>query len=145
MLHAREWDRALIYFSIRSVWSCMRFMLGNSTIRYICDTNHLNILCIILYFDISPFFKHYFYYSIYAIILISLQCAVGTSRCILFVILNTFVILMNNKPRLFTVVIWLYRIIRQQERANVAPSWSTYTKVSAINWYSYYYYFVYRN
>ena len=49
------WERALIYFSIRSIWSYMRFMLGNSTIVHICDTQHLNILCIISYFDIFPF------------------------------------------------------------------------------------------
>ena len=33
------------------------FKLGNSTIRYICDTQHLNIICIISYFDIFPFFR----------------------------------------------------------------------------------------
>ena len=45
-------------------------MLGNSTVRYICDTRNLNIICIILYFDIFPFIQHYFHYNIYAIILI---------------------------------------------------------------------------
>ena len=42
---------ALIYFSIRLIRSYVRFMLGNSTIRYICDIQHLNIIYIIPYFD----------------------------------------------------------------------------------------------
>ena len=35
----------------------MRFILGSSNIRYICDTQRLNIICIISYFDIFPFFR----------------------------------------------------------------------------------------
>ena len=43
-------------------------MLGNSTIIYICETQNLNIICIILYFSIFPFLrwlfplKHIWYY-----------------------------------------------------------------------------------
>ena len=81
----------------------MSFMLGDSNIRYICDTQHLNIICIILYFDF--FYKHYFHYNIYAIILISLHRTAGSSRCLFLVILNKFVVLTNNKPGLFTFVI----------------------------------------
>ena len=33
------------------------FKLGNSIVRYIYDTHHLNIICIILYFDMIPFFQ----------------------------------------------------------------------------------------
>ena len=46
----------------------MRFMLGNITIKYICDTQHLNFICLISYFDMLPFFwalfplKHICYY-----------------------------------------------------------------------------------
>ena len=49
--------RALIYFSVRSIWSYVHFKLGNSTIKYICDTQHLNIICIISYFGIFLYFK----------------------------------------------------------------------------------------
>ena len=60
------------------------------------------------------FFEHYFHYNIYDIILISLHRTAGPSRCLFFDIYNTFVVLMTNKPRIFMVVIWLYRILRQQ-------------------------------
>ena len=89
-------------------------MLGNNTIKYISDTQHLNIICIISYFDIFPFFQHYFHYNICAIILISLHRTTGPSRCLFIDIYNTFVVLTTNKPRLFTVVILLHRILRQQ-------------------------------
>ena len=91
-------------------------MLDEITIRYIFDTQHLNISCIILYFDIFTFFKNYFHYKIYAIILINVHRTAGPSRCLLFVIFNTFVVLTTDKPRLFTVVILLYHILRQQYR-----------------------------
>ena len=35
-------------------------MLGNSNIIYICDTQNLNIICLISYFDILPFFRELF-------------------------------------------------------------------------------------
>ena len=35
------------------------FMLGISTIRYICDRHNLNIIFIILYFGQFPFFEHF--------------------------------------------------------------------------------------
>ena len=35
----------------------MRFRLGYCTIRYIYDTFHLNIICLISYFDIFTFFR----------------------------------------------------------------------------------------
>ena len=44
----------------------MRFMLGNSAIRHIFDTQHLNIICLISYFNILPFFRNYFDYNMYA-------------------------------------------------------------------------------
>ena len=94
--------------------SYMSFILGNSTIRYICYTQHLNIMCIIFYFNIFPFFKHYLHYNIYAIILISLHLNSGPSRYLFFDIYNNFFVLTPDKPRLFTVVIWLHRILRQQ-------------------------------
>ena len=37
----------------------MRFKLGDITIRYIYDTHHLNIICIISYFNIFTFFKEW--------------------------------------------------------------------------------------
>ena len=63
-------------------------MLGNSTIRYICDAQHFNIIYLISYIDIFPFYEHYFHYKIYAIILISLHCTSGPSRCLLFIYLQ---------------------------------------------------------
>ena len=74
-------------------------MLGDSNIRYIYDTQHLNIICIISYFDIFPFL-HYFHSNIYAITLISLHRTAGPSPCIFFVTFNTFFVLMIDKPRL---------------------------------------------
>ena len=90
-------------------------MLGNSTIRYICDTHNLNIICIISYFNIFSFFRELFpLQQNIAIILISLHCTAGLSRCLLFDIYNTFVVFTTDKPRPFTVDIWLHCIIRKQ-------------------------------
>ena len=74
-----------IKFSIRSIRSYVCFMLDNSTIRYICDTYNLNIICILSYFNIFSFLKHYLHYNIYAIILITLHRNTGPSRCIFLV------------------------------------------------------------
>ena len=76
----------------------MRFKLGGSTIRYIYDTQHSNIICIISYFDIFLILKHYCHYNIYAIILIRLRRTSGPSRCLFFDIYNIFVILTTDKP-----------------------------------------------
>ena len=73
-------------------------MLDNSTIGYIYDIQHLNIICIISYFEIFPFLKHYFHYNIYAIILISLHHTAGPSHCPFFDIYNTIVVLKTYKP-----------------------------------------------
>ena len=75
----------------------MRFKLGNSNIRYIYDTQHFNIIRIISYFDIFTFFWHYYHYNISAIILIGLHRTAGTSHCLFFVILNTFVVRKTGK------------------------------------------------
>ena len=48
---------ALIYLSIGSIWLYVIFNLGNSIIRYICDIQNLNIISIISYFNIFPFFQ----------------------------------------------------------------------------------------
>ena len=45
---------------IWSIWLYIRFMLGNSTIKYICDTQRLNIICLILYFDIFTIIRSLF-------------------------------------------------------------------------------------
>ena len=73
----------------------MRFKLVNSTIRYIYDTK--NLKKIICYSDIFPFFKHYYHCNIYAIILIVLHHTSVTSRCLFFVICNTFVVRKTGK------------------------------------------------
>ena len=83
-------------------------MLGNSTIRYISDKQHLNIICIISYFDIFHFFDNYLHYNIIDIILISLHRTAGPSRCLFFDINDKFVVITTNKPQLFNVVIWLH-------------------------------------
>ena len=72
-------------------------MLGDITIRYIYDTQHLNIICIISYSEIFPFSGHYYHYNIYAIILIGLHCNAGPSYFLFFVIRNTFVVLKTGK------------------------------------------------
>ena len=110
-------DKELWFFSIWLIWSYVHFMLGNSTIIYICDAQHLNIIYIILYSSILHFFfEHYFNCNIYDIILIILHHNYGPSRCLFFDIYNTFVVLTTNKPQLFMVIIWLHRIICQQYR-----------------------------
>ena len=58
-------------------------MLGNSTIRYICDTHHLNIICLILYFDIFPFFGALFPLQHICYYLLSLNRTSGPSHCVL--------------------------------------------------------------
>ena len=50
-----SWLKALLYFTIGSIWLYVRFKLCNSTIIYIWDTQHLDIICIRSYFDIFPF------------------------------------------------------------------------------------------
>ena len=66
----------------------------DSTIRYICNTQHLNVICYISYFDIFPFFKAILpLRRVYAIILISLHRTAGPSRCLLFVIFNTVMLI----------------------------------------------------
>ena len=89
-------------------------MLGDSNIIYIFDTQHLNTICFISHFKIISFYYYYLHYNIWAIDLISLKRTSGPSRCLFFVIVNTFVVLTTDKSRLFTVVIWLYCILCQQ-------------------------------
>ena len=66
-------------------------MLRAIAIRYIYDTPHLNIICIISYSDIFHFFRAY------TIILISLQRTAGPSCCLLFVIRKKISIIKNGK------------------------------------------------
>ena len=67
-----------------STLSYVHFMSGYSTIRYIYDTQHLNIFYIISYFGIFSFFEHFPPYNIITIILIRLNRTAGPSRCLLF-------------------------------------------------------------
>ena len=61
---------ALIYLSIWSLWESVRLRLGIIAITSIFETQHLNIIIIILSFDIIVFFwaiwllHHIFYYFI---------------------------------------------------------------------------------
>ena len=123
---------------IRSIWSYMRFKLGAITIRYIYDTHHLNIICIISYFDIFPFFKALLPLQHICHFLISLHGTTGPSRCILFFIHNTFVVHKTGKTATIhgcsLIILHTPPIIR----ANVASLWYIYTKVSELHWYSYY-------
>ena len=100
---------------IRLIWSYVRFKLGNSTITYIYDRQNLNIICILSYFDIFPFFRE----------LLPLQhvCCYFNQptsyRCTLHVVYSLlsaihFLFARPVKPRLFTVVVWLYRILCQK-------------------------------
>ena len=92
-------------------------MLGDST-----DTQNLNMICIISYSDILPFFEHDYHYKVYAIILISLHRTTGPSRSLFFVIRNKFVVLNIGKN---TTIHGYYLIISHNPptiRANVASS-----------------------
>ena len=51
----------------------MHFKLGNSTIRVVLDTHHLNIISIILCFNIFPLFWAIYHNTIYAIIWIGIH------------------------------------------------------------------------
>ena len=75
----------------------MHFKLGDSTIRYIYDTQHLIIICIIPFSDIFPFSENTYHYNIYAIILFRLHRISGPSHFLLVVICNTFVVLKTGK------------------------------------------------
>ena len=123
---------------ILSIWTYVHFMLGDITIRYIYDTQHLNIICIISYFDIFPIFCHYYYYNTYAIILIRLQRTAGPSCCQFFVICNTFAVCKTNKTATTHGCPLIISHTPPTIWANVVSSWSTYTKVIALHWYSYY-------
>ena len=129
---------------IRSIWLYVRFMLGDITIRYIYDTQHLNIIYIISYSDILTFFEHYYYYNTYAIILIGLHRTAGHLHCLLFVIHNKFSVHKTGKTATIHSCILIKSHTPPKIRAIVASSWYTYTKVSALNWYSYYCGLVYR-
>ena len=125
------------------IWSYVSFVLGDSTIRYIYDTHNFNIICIISHSDIFPFLsslslQHICYY------LISLHRTTGPSRCLLFVICNTFLIRKTGKTATIHNCCLIISHTPPTIQANVASSWSTYTKVSALHWYSYYCGLVYR-
>ena len=80
-----------------------------------------------------PFF-HYYHYNIYAIILISLYRTAGPSRCLFFVIF----VLKTGKTATIHGCCLIIPHTSPTIRANVAYSWYTYTKVSALYWYLYY-------
>ena len=90
------------------------------------------LYCIPTYF---LFFEHYYHCNIYVIILFRIHRTAGTSRCIFFVIRNTFVLRKTGK----TVTIHGCRLIISYTppkiRAEFASSGSTYKNVSELNWY----------
>ena len=101
-------------FSIISIWLYVSFMLDNSTIRKKIDTHHLNIVCILSYFDQFLFFalfplQHICYYFNQPT---SYRWTLPLS--ILWYLF--FFVLTNDKPRLLTVVIWFHHTLRQQYR-----------------------------
>ena len=89
-------------------------------------------------FQHISFLEYYYHYNIYAIVLIRLHRTAGPSRCLFFIICNVFVVCKTSK----TATIHGYCLIVSHTlptiRANVVYFWSTYTKVSALHWYSYY-------
>ena len=105
------------------------------------DTQHLNLICIISYFDIFLFSDHYFHYNIYTIILLNLHRTAGTSLCLLF----TYLQYIYCSYAQWTATIHVCCLIISHNppiiRANVASLWYTDTEVSAIHWYLYYCYF----
>ena len=90
------------------------------------------------------FFEHYYHCNIYDIMLIILHCTDGASCCPFFVIRNTFVIRKNVKTATIHGCCLIIFYTPPTIQANIASSWSTYTKVSALYWYLYYFGLVYR-
>ena len=128
---------------IRLIWLYVSLMSVNSTIRYICDTQHLNIICIISYFNIFPFFRALFplQHICYYLNLPTLY------RWTIPMSIIWYLKYICSSNDLWTATIHGCHLIKLHTlptiRANIVSSWSTDTKVSAINWYSYYRYFVY--
>ena len=108
-------------------------MLGESTIRYIYDTQHLRSS--VLYRIPTYLFLHYDHYNIYAIILICLQRTAGPSRCILFVICNTFVVRKTSKTATIYGCCLIISHTPPTIRANIVSLLSTYTNVNELDWY----------
>ena len=135
--------KPFIYFSVRSIWLYAQFKLGNSTIIYICDTQHLNIIPTISYLDIFNFFivinitpYKLLFYSAYTVPL-------DPSRCLFVGIINIIIIL---NAGITTPIHGFFLILSQTLttlQANIPSSWSTYTHVSALYLYLYYYGLVY--
>ena len=90
------------------------------------------------------FFNDYYHYSIYPINLISLNRTAGPSHCLFFVIHNIFVICNTCKNATIHGCRLIILHTPTTIRWNVASLWSTYTKVSALHWYSYCWGLVYR-
>ena len=62
-------------------------MLGNSNIRYTCDTQNLNIICIISYFNIF-FFSSIIYITTYMILFYS-ACTVPLDPPVVYYLIST--------------------------------------------------------
>ena len=75
------------------------------------------------------FFENYYHYNIYAIILISLHRNAGTSRCPLFIILNTFFVCKTGKIAIIHGCRLIISHTPPTIQANVESLWSTYTKI----------------
>ena len=81
------------------------------------------------------FFRYYYCYNIYAIILISLHRTSGPSSCLCFDIWNIFFVHKTSKTATIHGCCLIILHTLPNIRADVASSWSTYTKVSALHWY----------
>ena len=88
--------------------------------------------------------EHYYHYNKYAIILFSLHRTAGPSRCLIFVIHNTFVVCKTGKTVTIHGCCFIISHTPPAIRSNVASLWSTKTNISALYWYSYYWGLVYR-
>ena len=111
----------------------MRFKLGESTIICIYDTQHLNIICIISYSDIFPYFQHYYHYNIYVIILMSLHCTAVTSSCLLFVIHNKFIVCNTGKITTIHVCRLIIFHTPPTIQANIAYFFVGFSKTARTN------------
>ena len=105
-----------LQFILRPGRSDRTCVLCYVTVLYDTFVIHSIWILSVLYHILTYFlyFENYFHYNIYAIILIILQYNTGPSCCIFVTIYNKFVVLTTDKPRLFTVVIWLHRVLCQQ-------------------------------
>ena len=126
----------------RSIWLYVCFKLGNSTIRYICDTQHLIIFCIILYSEIFPFLIN-ISITTYMLLFWSAYTVLLDPPVVYYLIFTIHLSLLQPINCNYSRLSFYYITYSTNNTSSISSSWCTDTKVSAIHWYSSYWYFVY--